>query len=95
MSLHDEGFKWQNVSASQAFVVRLGGKYLLIATATFGGGSVKLSALASDGSTYVDIANGSLTAAGTLTADLAPGSYRLTVTTATGVYASLARCSQG
>ncbi len=86
-----EGFSWPNISASQTFDLILGGYYLLAVHATFGGGSVNISALTSDNATYVPVTNASLTADGAIQVFLAPGSYRLTVTTATAVYASLAR----
>jgi hypothetical protein len=81
-----------NASATGSAVVLKGGTYSFMATATFGGGSVKLQVLLPDGTTWVDVAGGSLTAAGA-TAGLAlpPGSYRANITTATAVYAYVAR----
>lgn len=65
-----------------------------MATATFGGGTVKLQVLLADGSTWVDVAGGSLTAAGaTAVLWLPPGSYRVNIATATAVYAYLASAS--
>lgn len=73
----------------------LQGRYVLIVTATWGGGSLALKALASNGSTYVTVddiagAAASLTADGSFTVDLPAGSYRIDITTATAVYATLA-----
>lgn len=80
-----------NVSATGSAVLYTGGPSLFMATATFGGGTVKLQVLLPDGSTWVDVAGGSLTAAGTSAVLwLPPGSYRVNVATATGVYAYLA-----
>lgn len=69
-----------------------GGRYLFGVTATFGGGSVALQSLLPDGTTYAtvpDIAGNavSLTAAGWKTVDLAPGQYKIAITTATSVAA--------
>lgn len=69
-----------------------GGRSMFIVSATFGGGTVKLQTLAGDGTTWVDVASGSLTAAGTLTMDLPLGQYRANVATSTAVYATLAHC---
>jgi len=66
-----------------------GGKYALIASGTFGGGNVQLQALSMDGVTYINI-GASITVAGLINFDLPPGSYQLTVTTATAVYAVIA-----
>jgi hypothetical protein len=62
-----------------------GGSGNLMATATFGGGSVKLQVQMPDG-TYVDVDGVSLTAAGTKYFHLGPGLIRAVVTTASAVY---------
>lgn len=67
----------------------------MAATATFGGGNITLQMLLPDGSTYVSpfsIAGTAniLSAAGSTTIDCPPGQYTIKVTTATGVYVSLA-----
>jgi hypothetical protein len=63
-----------------------GGKGMFAATATFGGGSVKLQFLLLNG-TYVDVASCTLTAAGTATFELPIGWIRAVGTTASGIYA--------
>jgi hypothetical protein len=65
-----------------------GGKAMFIAKATWGGGNVKLQMPAGDG-TYVDVANSTLSADGTLTVELPAGNVKAVITTATDVYASL------
>lgn len=66
-----------------------GGRAVMSAEATFGGGTVKLQIKLPQGA-YADVANGSLSAAGITGAlDLPPGIYRAVATTATAVYASL------
>ena len=59
--------------------------------ATFGGGSVKLQRLSLDASTYVSVASATdFSAAGGTIVDLPPGTYRLTVATASAIYAEVA-----
>lgn len=65
-----------------------GGKAMFVAEATWGGGSVALQVKAGGG-TWVAVANGSLSANGTLTVDLPLGEVRVLITTATGVYANI------
>lgn len=67
-----------------------GGKAAFMAEATFGGGTVKLQIKLPQG-TYFDVANVSLSAAGMVVSDLPAGTYRAVATTATAVYARLAR----
>ena len=77
-----------NVADAPKFLV--GGLYELSGIGTWSAGNVEVQQLALDGTTW--IATGTkLTANGVATIYLAPGQYRLVVTTATGVYASLAR----
>lgn len=64
----------------------LGGRGMLIAEATWGGGSVKLQFKSPNG-TWMDYASGSLSANGALMFELHPCEIRAVVTTATGVYA--------
>ncbi len=63
-----------------------GGRGTFTAEATFGGGSVKLQFLTLNG-TWVDVASGSLTAAGTLAFELPIGQIRAVGTTASAIYA--------
>ena len=81
--------QWTNIAATTAAFQLLGGQYALAATATWGGGSVELEFLADDGSTYIPVPNSNLTADGIAVFSAPPGTYKLAVTTATGVYASL------
>lgn len=88
-----DGVKITDGSADLDFVL-LGGRYVLVATATWGGGSIALKALAADGTTYVtvkDIAGNavSLTADGSVAVDLPPGSFRLDFTTASAASVTL------
>jgi hypothetical protein len=61
---------------------------LIVEAAVWGGGSVALQLKTPQG-TYVAVQGGSLTANGQVNLELPPGAYSATVTTATGVYATL------
>ncbi len=90
-----DGQKFENISATTSPFTLVGGAYALDAVATWGGGNVTLQRLGPDGATWInaDATAISLTANGTSGAVALPGgSYRIAVTTATGVYASLNRC---
>lgn len=65
-----------------------GGKYMIMAEATWGGGNVKLQMQAPN-SSWFDVASSTLSANGMLPLELPPGRIRAVVTTSTGVYASL------
>src|SRR5690348_2270906 len=80
-----EVHSFKNISATTAAFTLRGGNYAVTVHATFGGGSVTLQRLAADGSTYVT-AMTAFTADGYATANLAPGTYRVTIATATAVY---------
>ncbi len=76
-----------NSSVTGSAVRVKSGIYVFQATATFGGGTVKLQSLLADGSTWVDVAGGSLTAAGQSVGLYLPaGQYRANITTASAVY---------
>lgn len=77
-----------NVSATTAAFPLRGGLYMILVTATFGGGNVVLQALAADGTTYVNI-HTAITATGVVNVTLPNGQYRWAITTATAVYASV------
>jgi hypothetical protein len=79
-----EVFPFKNISATPAAFVLRGGNYGLTCHATWGGGSVALQRLSTDGSTYVTVLT-ALTADGYGNANLPSGTYQLLVTTATGV----------
>ena len=83
--------KVENASATGAATNLRGGKYLFAAVATFNGGTVGVEMLMPDGSTWTAISALSITAAGVATADLPPGQYRISIATATAVYAALTR----
>lgn len=87
-----EGQIFSNISANTAAFKLTGGRYLACATATFGGGSIKLQKLGPDGTTYVSVAAATdFSAAGCGIAEVPPGDYRFTIATATAVYISLDR----
>lgn len=103
--MQHEAFSVTDAGTSATFNLVLGGHYLFTAKATWGsGGTVAVQRLAPDGSTYVDILAAydasaaeqnepinTLGANGALIIPLAPGAYQLTITTATAVYAEVAR----
>lgn len=79
----------ENASATGSGFSFKGGRAVFMAEATFGGGTVKLQVQSPNG-TWMDISNGSLTAAGiTAPLYLPPGVYRANIATATAVYAYL------
>ena len=79
-----ENFKFINISATTAPFTLRGGNYGLTCHATFGGGSVALQRLSTDGTTYVTVLT-ALTADGYGNANLPSGTYQLLITTATAV----------
>lgn len=80
---------YSSVAASQTGFKLLGGTYGMTVTATWGGGSVDLKKLSADGSTYVSVLTTTFTANAYQTVNIPPGTYQLTVTTATAVYADI------
>lgn len=95
MSMHYEAFTWSNVSTSQTFVAKIGGRFSFDVIATWGGGSVDIQKLAQDGSTYVTVLPATFGSNTVQLLDLAPGSYKVVITTATAVYACLSRVQLG
>ena len=86
-----DGLSLSNVAASGAAAPLAGGRYLLTAVATWGGGSVGVSILGPDGSTYLTVGT-ALTANGVAAViELPACTAKLVVATATAVYASLSR----
>lgn len=86
-----DGKGFSNIAASTSGFVLKGGAYGVFATATFGGGSVKLQRLSLDGSTYLSVGSTTdFTAAGGALVNLPPGTYRFTIATASAVYAEVA-----
>lgn len=104
--MYQEAFKYDNISATTtSFGPILGGYYNVNVSATFGGGTVELQQLAEDGVTWlsikfpfnnagaeVDLVIGSFSANGMKPFILAPGQYRIAITTATAVFVSVTRC---
>ncbi len=88
MSSVVDGAGFSNISATTAAFRLKGGKYAIVASATFGGGNLQLQTLANDNSTYVNVGS-SITAAGLSTYDLPPGQYKIAVATATAVYVTI------
>lgn len=91
-----DGQAFSNISATTAAFRLVGGYYMMDVVATFGGGTVKLQKLAVDGTTWNDVANSSVTAAGiTAVLNCTVGSYRISIATATAVYVGLSRLAVG
>lgn len=89
-----DGIQFTGISASTAPFRLKGGRYVLAATATFGGGSIAVQMLMHDGATWVTPLNiagsaNTLTAAGTQVVDLPPGQYKIVIVTASAVTVSL------
>jgi hypothetical protein len=80
-----ETFPFSNISSNTAAFTLRGGNYGLTCHATFGGGSVGLQRLAADATTWVNVVT-ALSADGYTSANLPSGQYRISVTTATGVF---------
>lgn len=69
----------------------VGGRSVVVARGTWGGGNVKLQIMLAD-NVWADVANSTLSANGiTAALDLPAGTYRAVVTTSTAVYAKLCR----
>jgi hypothetical protein len=90
-----DGINVANIAASSAGQSLLGGVYMLVVSFT-GSGTVGVDALSPDGTTWVPVSiNGPAGLAGSLAANgagycyLAAGTYRISVATATAVYAAL------
>ena len=92
--LQNEKVSYSNISATTAAFILRGGLYGITAKATWGGGSVTLQRLAGDGSTYVTCLT-ALSADGYATVSLPPGSYKLTVATASGIYVDIVGIATG
>lgn len=85
-----ETHTYSDISASTAAFTLRGGAYGVTVKATWGGGSVKLQRLAADGSTYVSVSSDTdFSADGFAVVNLPWGTYRLTVATATAIYADV------
>jgi hypothetical protein len=83
-----ESVKFGNINATTAAFGLKGGNYALVVSASFGGGNIQLQILSLDGVTWINM-GAPITAASVVNLSLPSGSYRLAITTATAVYASL------
>jgi hypothetical protein len=81
---------FKNISATTAAFGLSGGEYGIDVHATFGGGNTQLQKQAADGSTWINVGS-SVTTDGYSNVDLAGGSYRFAITTATAVYINIGR----
>lgn len=88
-----ESVTFSNIAATTAAFHLRGGKYGIVASATFGGGSITLQIQAADGTTYVTAAT-AITAAGYAVVDLPDGFYKVAIATATAVYVSITRIGE-
>jgi len=89
-----DGFYLTAVSADVGPFTVLGGRYALMLSGTWGGGSATLQALMIDNTTYINVAT-AITADGATIVDLPPGSYKLDVATVTGLLGGLFRVPLG
>lgn len=90
MAAYVKGRQFKNTATSTGPFDLEPGQYACTVVATFGGGSVKLQRLSSDGTTYVSVDSGTdFTANGAANVNLCFGTYRFTVATATAVYADI------
>lgn len=85
----EQAVRFSNISADTSAFELGGGLYQFAVVATWGGGTVSLKQLGPDGSTYLSLAD--VTANGGQQLYLPPGQYKVTVTTATAVYATVVR----
>jgi hypothetical protein len=83
-----DDISFSNIAATTADFTLRGGLYGVTVNATFGGGSVTLTRKSIDGSTYVTCLT-AFTAAGYATVNLPDGTFRISITTATGVYVEI------
>jgi len=79
----------ENVAASTTTGKSIpGGKFLLMAEATWGGGNVKVQ-IQSPNATWIDVPNSTLSANGMLQLELPRGQARVVFATGTALYAYL------
>lgn len=77
-----------NASADSAATVISGGRWLIAAVATWGGGNIKLQLLGPN-ATYVDIPSSTISANGALAVQIPTGTYKIARTTATAIYCTM------
>lgn len=85
---------FSNISATTAAFALSGGLFQLTVVATFGGGSVTLQMLGPDQVTWLNALT-AVSANGGVQGYLPPGQYRVSIVTATAVYASVNRTPTG
>jgi hypothetical protein len=83
-SFSSEVRQFTNISATTGSFTLIGGKYLLTVSAMWNGGNVQLKTLSDDGATWINVGS-SITANGSATYDLTPGTYRVAIMSATAV----------
>lgn len=88
-----------NASATgTAKTAQIGGRYVFNINGTFGGTTAQLQLLGADGVNYINLANGSFTAAGAVAVDVPQGGQFLVTLTGgapSAMYAQLVRAQQG
>jgi hypothetical protein len=84
-----ESHQFSNIAATTGAFTLMGGEYDLAISATWNAGSAQLETLSDDAVTWINVGS-AITANGYSTYDLAPGQYRIAITSATAVYAALA-----
>ena len=88
---YGDGITVTGGSVTPANFYLLGGLYAVGVAATWGGGSVTLNILMPDGTTLLDTLPAAFSANGLAVVYLPPGTYQLTIATATAVVAFVAR----
>ena len=78
---------FSNIAATPADFTLIGGRYAITINGTFGT-SITLKRKSIDGSTYVTVVT-AFTANGFAITDLPGGTYQLTVSSVTGIYAEI------
>jgi len=85
---YTKGTKFSNIAGTPGAFDLPSGQYGVLVSATWGGGSATLQKLSPDGTTYVTCLT-AFSANGYATVNLPAGTYKLTIATATGVYAEI------
>jgi hypothetical protein len=89
--MNTEAKKFTNIAATTDPFTWRGGKGTFMAQATWGGGTVKLQYLGPNGTDYEDMGSDTtLTADGGGNFEFPPGQLRVSITTSTAVYATVA-----
>lgn len=85
-----ESIYFNNIAATTAPFALRGGVYSFGAVAGLAG-TIQLQMLAGDGASWINVGSSITTTSGQTSMSLAPGTYRVSITTATGVYIQLGR----